>query len=60
MATSAAPRQTHRAGPGERLAEFVVLAGMRLRAVASVLPLLLVALPVGLGRYALRRRSWRW
>ena len=56
VAASAAPRQSSREGPGERLAEFVVLAGMALLAVASVLPLVLVAVPVWLGLYALRAR----
>ncbi|HVG97241.1 MAG TPA: AAA family ATPase, partial [Chloroflexota bacterium] len=60
MAASAAPRQAHREGPGERLAEFVVLAGMAAIAVASVLPLVLVAIPVFLVLCALRTRSWRW
>ena len=57
MAATAAPRQTHREGAGERLAEFVVLAGMVLVAVAGVLPLLLVAGPVFLALYALRTRA---
>ena len=60
MAASAAPRRTHREGPGERLAEFVVLAGMAAIAVASVLPLVLVAIPVFLTLCALRTHSWRW
>ncbi|HVG99101.1 MAG TPA: AAA family ATPase [Chloroflexota bacterium] len=56
MAASAAPRRTHREGPGERLVEAVVLAGVALLAVASVLPLLPVAALAFLVLYALRTR----
>ena len=60
MEASAAPRQGQREGPGERLAEVVVLAGIAALATASVLPLVLVAIPVFLTLCALRTRSWRW
>jgi hypothetical protein len=56
MAGTIGPRT--REGPAERLVEVVVLAGMVALAIASVLPLLLVAVPVWLALYALRTRSW--
>jgi hypothetical protein len=59
MATATAARGGRREGPAERLAELVVLGGMGLLALAFVLPLAVVALPVLGTLWGLRARSWR-
>jgi hypothetical protein len=58
-ATATAQPRASRERPVDRLVEVAVIGGMVALAVASVLPLLLVAIVVYGTLYALRRQSWR-
>src|SRR5262245_41460434 len=68
MAGTTSAGQPRRSGSGgssieaglEQLLEPALLAAAATLAIAAVLPLLLIGVPVFLALYGLRMRSWRW